>query len=138
MFKIHLFCVTYEPRDLSTCFNDSFFVRNNPRFLHNFLSLVFNDYILRRGPHSQRKHKNVSFTAGFLVEQALYYALNMFFGLRKLQNLRCAKETRSKQIQFLDHGWGRRGGTKCGADFRHSYLFKYLSKHHQTNNTINI
>ena len=78
MFKIHLFSVTYEPRDLSTFFNDSFFVNNNPRFLHNSLSLVVNDFIPRRAVHSQRKHKNVSFTAGFLVEQALYYVLKMF------------------------------------------------------------
>ena len=69
MSKIHVF---------STCFNDSFFVRNTPRFVHNFLSLVVNDFISRRAPHSQRKHKNVSFTAGFLVDQALYYVLKMF------------------------------------------------------------
>ena len=55
-----------------------FLVRQNPRFLHNFLSLVVNDFIPRRAPHSQRKHKNVSFTAGFLGEQALYYVLKMF------------------------------------------------------------
>ena len=121
--KIHLFSVTWEPHDLSTCFKGSFLVRQNPRFLHNFLSLVVNDFIPRRAPHSQRKHKKVSFTAGFLGEQALYYVFGRCFWIKKLQNLQCAKETRNKQIQFLVWGWGRRGGTKCGADFEHSYFF---------------